>query len=330
MQSLIPPVREHARWLEMMHACYDKQSPLYPFNGRIGVYVVDDWHMFGNFFKNVGPMPGDNSYLDRDVGCKVYNPQTTGWRKGKERELYYEGQTRTVTQWAAHLGIPKATLTQRIRSNYSIGKVLHKGMLPKKDIQGVRFGMLQVIEFVHTIRTSSFWLCRCDCGNEVRLASTLLQSDKIRSCGCVPSYEVQLCPNNFVIDGKMRSIAWISSKYRVPKDIIRARVRAGLPMDVVLGLEPMPYKFKNIRLLSKLTGIAEPTLRHRMELNVDPTTLKSPMRIQTGKIYEFDDLAMTLDGWANYLGENVNSLRARLHAGWTFEETIKIPVRKRK
>lgn len=325
----VNPPKELSRWTEMMHACYDKQSPTYPFNGRVGIYVADAWHNFKQFYEDLGPMPGDNSYLDREPGTQVYNIATTKWRVGKERVLFHKGVARTITQWAEHLGMPKATLTYRIRYNYPIEKVLYKGTLPKKDITGVRFGMLQVIEFIHTVRSNPFWQCRCDCGNEVRLAAVLLQSNKIKSCGCVPSTEVQLCPKKFAIDGKIRSLAWISSKYRVPKDIIRARVRAGLPMDVVLGLEPLPYKFKDVRILSKLTGIAEATLRHRMELNVDPTTLKSPMRVQVGKIYEFDDLAMTLDGWANYLGENVNSLRARLHAGWSFEDTIKIPVRKR-
>jgi hypothetical protein len=321
--------KEHARWIEMMEACYSKESPLYSINGRIGVYVVDEWHNFYKFLKDVGPMPGDNSYLDRAPGTEFFGPPTTSWRKSKERILIFRGANRTVSEWATYLGIPKATITQRIRNNYQLDKVLYKGTLPRKDITGVRFGMLQVVEFVYTVRTNAFWKCRCDCGSEIKLAAFLLQTNQIKSCGCVPSGQVMLCPKKFRVDGKMRTLAWLSNKYRVPKNTIRTRVRAGLPMDVVLGIEPMPTRFSNTRILSKLTGIAEPTLRHRMELNVDPTTLKSPARVTVGKIYEYDGLSMTLDGWAEYLKENVNSLRARLHAGWTFEEAIKIPVRKR-
>jgi hypothetical protein len=313
----------------MMEACYDKGSPLYPINGRIGIYVSDNWHVFDRFIHDVGPMPGSNSYLDRTPGTGCYDLTTTGWRVGKERRLAYKGLSMTVTDWAKHLEMPKATITQRIRHNLKIDKVLYKGTLPKKDIEGVRFGMLLVTDFAYTVRTNSFWKCKCDCGNEIKIASMVLQTNKLRSCGCVPADEVSLCPDKFKVDGKIRTLAWLSNNYQVPKMVIKARVRAGLPMDVVLGLEPLPYKFKSVRLMSKLTGIAEATLRHRMELNVDPATLKSPLRVQTGKIYEYDGLAMTLDGWAEYLKENVASLRARLHSGWTFEDTIKIPVRKR-
>jgi len=313
----------------MMEACYDKGSPLYAFNGRIGVSVVDEWHNFSVFLADMGPMPGDNSYLDKDPGAIFYGPRTVGWRIGKERKLTFRGKTKTVTEWAEYLQMPKATLTQRIRKNYSIVRVLHKGELPRKDIEGVRFGMLQVIQFIHVVRTNAFWKCLCDCGNEIKIASVLLQTGKIKSCGCTPQDQVMLCPKRFKVDGRMRTLTWLSNYYQVPRNIIKARVRSGLPMDVVLGIEPLPYKIKDVRLLSKLTGIAEATLRHRMELNVDPTTLKSPARVVTGKIYTFDDLSMTLDGWAEYLGENVNSLRARLHAGWSFEDTVKIPVRKR-
>ena len=59
------------------------------------------------------------------------------------------------------------------------------------DLTGQRFGKLTAIRYLEphertTKRNHSgaFWLCRCDCGNEVETASKILLSNEIKSCGC--------------------------------------------------------------------------------------------------------------------------------------------------
>lgn len=76
------------------------------------------------------------------------------------------------------------------------GKVRSCGCLsnpPIKDYVGKRFGRLTVLEYAGKKRkvtdksatTITYWLCRCDCGNEVVVGQPELQSGDTQSCGCL-------------------------------------------------------------------------------------------------------------------------------------------------
>lgn len=54
------------------------------------------------------------------------------------------------------------------------------------DLTGQRFGKWIVLKYAYskayTKSTQSYWLCKCNCGNENEVASCSLLSDKSRSC----------------------------------------------------------------------------------------------------------------------------------------------------
>lgn len=53
------------------------------------------------------------------------------------------------------------------------------------DLTGQRFGRLVVIESVGRSKYRyGLWRCKCDCGNEVIVATNLLHRGKTQSCGC--------------------------------------------------------------------------------------------------------------------------------------------------
>ena len=54
----------------------------------------------------------------------------------------------------------------------------------RKDLTGMRFGRLTVLEFVPTEGSYSYWLCKCDCGNTKTIESYNLRSGHTTSCGC--------------------------------------------------------------------------------------------------------------------------------------------------
>lgn len=55
-----------------------------------------------------------------------------------------------------------------------------------KDITGQRFGRLTAIRWDgYTNAWQSMWLCRCDCGREVRVHKNNLMAGRVRSCGCL-------------------------------------------------------------------------------------------------------------------------------------------------
>lgn len=54
-----------------------------------------------------------------------------------------------------------------------------------QDLTGLRFGRLVVLERAGTIGKSAAWLCRCDCGSDVKVRADNLLSGGTRSCGCL-------------------------------------------------------------------------------------------------------------------------------------------------
>lgn len=58
-----------------------------------------------------------------------------------------------------------------------------------KDLTGLKFGRLTVIKEVekpkHLKSKKTFWLVRCECGNENIVVRTALTCGNSKSCGCL-------------------------------------------------------------------------------------------------------------------------------------------------
>ena len=53
------------------------------------------------------------------------------------------------------------------------------------DITGMRFGRLVALHKIDDDRKETYWLCKCDCGKYIEVASGSLRSGNTRSCGCL-------------------------------------------------------------------------------------------------------------------------------------------------
>ena len=53
------------------------------------------------------------------------------------------------------------------------------------DLKGQKFSRLYVIEEQSRDRTTTYWKCLCDCGNESIVPTSYLTSGNTRSCGCL-------------------------------------------------------------------------------------------------------------------------------------------------
>lgn len=77
------------------------------------------------------------------------------------------------------------------------------------DLIGKKFGKLIVIRFDHIEhkrdkngknRDKGFWLCKCDCGNEVTVSRNVLVTGDKKSCGCLHKEMFKKNARNKVID----------------------------------------------------------------------------------------------------------------------------------
>lgn len=69
-----------------------------------------------------------------------------------------------------------------------------------KDLTGQRFGKLTVIERCGSTNSKhkvALWLCKCDCGNEVKRTGSHLKSNYINSCGSCRDYRHDLTGKRF-------------------------------------------------------------------------------------------------------------------------------------
>lgn len=70
-------------------------------------------------------------------------------------------------------------------------------MSHKKDLTGLRFGKLLVIELAHRTPTITKWKCKCDCGNITYRAGTQLTPSTLNkgyniSCGCTRKNNIKV------------------------------------------------------------------------------------------------------------------------------------------
>jgi len=54
-----------------------------------------------------------------------------------------------------------------------------------QNLLGLTFGRLTVVKFIGKINTHRMWLCRCQCGNEIKANVGNLKSGQILSCKCL-------------------------------------------------------------------------------------------------------------------------------------------------
>lgn len=54
-----------------------------------------------------------------------------------------------------------------------------------QDLTGQKFNKLTVIALDNSKTKRPYWVCRCDCGNEISVRADLLKSGNTKACGCL-------------------------------------------------------------------------------------------------------------------------------------------------
>lgn len=61
-----------------------------------------------------------------------------------------------------------------------------------ENLKGMRFNRPSVLEFSETRNRTTFWKCKCDCGNETIVSSYHLKSGHTKSCGCLNRERIRM------------------------------------------------------------------------------------------------------------------------------------------
>lgn len=128
-------------WKSMMARCYNESHKHYSYYGGKGVSVCDDWHDFESFYSAMGDRLKGMS-LDRIDNSKGYSKENCRWATAKQQAnnrsnntfIELDGVTKTLSEWASHLGCSPAVIGQRLRAGWTTEDALTKPVCKNKEI----------------------------------------------------------------------------------------------------------------------------------------------------------------------------------------------------
>lgn len=132
-------------WYNMITRCYNPNSSHYEHYGARGVTVCDNWRKYENF-RDWALSSGyqDDLTIERIEVNGNYEPSNCKWATRKQqannkrtsRYIEFNGQRRTVAEWADSMGMDKRALWDRLFvQNWSIERALTTPLRvrPKKE-----------------------------------------------------------------------------------------------------------------------------------------------------------------------------------------------------
>lgn len=130
-------------WRAMKKRCYLKTHIHYKNYGGRGISVCDEWKDDVKRFYDWATKNGykDNLTIDRidnngnycQENCRWITIQEQANNKRTNHFLCYNGEKKTITQWAIEIGINHQTLSERAKRGWTTEKILSKNKFCKKN-----------------------------------------------------------------------------------------------------------------------------------------------------------------------------------------------------
>jgi hypothetical protein len=121
----------YANWRMLRHRCNSNRGRNKRYCGR-GITYDPGWDDFETFLLDMGDKPGAEYSIDRIDNDKNYCKENCRWatqvtqqnNKCNNRFITFNGQTRSLSEWAQLINIKPGTLRNRLEDNWSIEKAL--------------------------------------------------------------------------------------------------------------------------------------------------------------------------------------------------------------
>ena len=138
----------------------------------------------------------------KSCGCLSHPPikDYVGKRFGMLTVLEYAGKWDKIHHWKCLCDCGKETIVaQTPLQNGHTKSCGCNGNPPMEDLTGRIFGRLTVIEEAEWKKGTSYWRCKCECGNETVVKYGYLISGHTKSCGCLQ--KTQIIENLKLVEG---------------------------------------------------------------------------------------------------------------------------------
>ena len=121
-------------WRNMKSRCFNKEIKAYKDYGGRGITVCEEWKNSFETFHDWSMANGyaDNLTIDRIYVNGNYEPSNCRWVTRSEQSINktdnhyitFNGETKTLAEWAKITGINRATINSRLQKGWTIEKTL--------------------------------------------------------------------------------------------------------------------------------------------------------------------------------------------------------------
>lgn len=143
---------EYDVWLGIKKRCSNKTGQNYKYYGGRGITVCDRWlEGFENFYADMGPRPSAKYSIERKnvnlgyepVNCIWLLTKLQGLNKRNNLVLEYNGERKTITEWAREKGFREGLINERLQKlGWDLGRALNTppDTRPRKNRQpGIKY-----------------------------------------------------------------------------------------------------------------------------------------------------------------------------------------------
>lgn len=124
---------EYRSWGSLVNRCLNPKNKQYPYYGGRGITVCAEWRSsFERFFADMGTKPSAKHSIDRKDNDGPYAPWNCRWATPLEQTINrrntvrvtFNGQTKSLSEWAQERAIPHDALFGRIRNGWTTEEAL--------------------------------------------------------------------------------------------------------------------------------------------------------------------------------------------------------------
>lgn len=126
---------EYVAWVGIKGRCLNTENKNYSNYGGRGIGIDDRWaESFENFLDDMGNKPTPSHSIDRIDNDGNYSLENCRWATKKvqarnrriTRTIEYNGESKSLAEWAEVTGIHRATIASRISAGWTTGRALGK------------------------------------------------------------------------------------------------------------------------------------------------------------------------------------------------------------
>lgn len=202
------------------------------------------------------------------------------------------------------------------------------------DLSGQRFGKLSVIrENGRNKGGQVLWLCKCDCGTMKTLTGGNLRTENAKSCGCGKGESnIKFKTTHGMRHTRFYRI-WVGMKDRCLNPKSKYRERYG---GRGIHIDPAWLDFENF-YNDMFPTYKEKLTLDRIEVNGNysknncrwATMLVQGNNRRTNRMVTIDGVTDTLKNMCRKYKMNYSSVKSRLALGWSNEDAILKPMKRR-